>query len=289
MRRPTLNRARNLVGLLERLAQEALVEDVSLSPAAAKVRLNAELNYYRNLDASTVTVHGLFHRLCISLANRRGMFSVIFGVGADINCRLLAYERILLRLDPRSVLRRFEGRESDLVAALIRARKLTTAQSKRQKGNARSYFPLYAKGLVGAARFLSQFSSDSDLRGFFKKWRHDPNLLVNLPAYLADQGIPGLGETLAADALKEVGFHELGKPDQWVKRIMSTVGWVAASPSPSDIQRVLREMSRQLGPRYPPVIVDKLMYLVGSGKFVMVEPTLICRSHFEELSKLVGE
>jgi hypothetical protein len=114
------------------------------------------------------------------------------------------------------------------------------------------------------------------------KWSADPDMAQMLPQYFEVQGIPGFGAALAGDFLKEMGVQWLGKPDTWVRKIMAAAGWITDEQvTDFAVQRKFWEASEAVGASYPPIIIDKLMYLVGSGEFVMVAPEYKCSSRFQ--------
>lgn len=198
--------ARQFVSLLEELAREALIEDFGLDDVAARARLAQELDYYRGLELSSQEFPAIYRRFCVSLANRGGMYNLVFGgsVGAADTER--RFKRVLCGFDPARVAKRY-GRQPDvLLARLLNARGLTGAQAERQATEARAGFPLYARGLLAGADYFSQFDDSREFVSFIEKWRTDPDLVQMLPHYFAAQGIPGFGATLAADFLKELGL-----------------------------------------------------------------------------------
>ena len=108
------------------------------------------------------------------------------------------------------------------------------------------------------------------------------------PGSSSSPGSNGFGPALAADFLKELGVKELGKPDLWVRRILTAAGLAPPDASEVQVQRVFWKMWDALGDDYPPIIIDKLMFLVGSGRFEMVAPMHLCRSRFPEFQERVA-
>ena len=287
MKRDRTRNATRVVRTLEKLARDALVDDHRLDKASAARRLDAELGYYRNLKLEDQGIPDVFHRFCVSLANRRGLFSLIFGGRTGVEQMQAEYGRVLFGFQPRRVVRRYARDADVLLADLLEARGLTDHQRQRQLASPQAGFPLYARGILAGAAYFSRFETNEDLVTFLDKWRSDPDVTQMLPHYLEAQGIPGFGAALAADFLKEIGIKELGKPDTWVYRIMTHVGWVDAGASEFVVQRAFWDAWMRLGDDYPPVIIDKLMFLVGSGRFEMVSPTYACSSTFENFCQLL--
>lgn len=58
---------------------------------------------------------------------------------------------------------------------------------------------------------------------------------------------------------------------------MAAAGWIDdESASAFLVQRAFWRTWEALGDDYPPVVIDKLMYIVGTGRFDMVEPDYAC-------------
>lgn len=279
--------AQKVIALLRDLASSSLVEDVGLATAEAAKRLEAELDYYRNLKREGRSLSDIFKRLCLSLANRGAMFTVVLGGKRHLDDTLSKFEDILEGFDPKRILSEFEGSEARLVERLVAARGLSEAASARQVKEKRSFFKTFVRGVLSGACYFFRFKNGAEFYEFLDKWLVDPDMAAMLPVYFHEQQIVGLGPALAADFLKEIGIQELGKPDLWVKRIMHEAGWTPKEPTAFEVQKVFWKVWRLLGPEYPPVILDKLMYIVGSGQFQMVLPEYSCRSRFEAFAKRV--
>src|SRR5438132_1726844 len=91
--------AQRVVQKLEELCQQALVEDCHLDAAAATARLQAELDYYRNLRLEEKTIEEVYQRFCMSLANRDRLWNLIFGRSWEDLDR--AYGELLRNYNPR--------------------------------------------------------------------------------------------------------------------------------------------------------------------------------------------
>ena len=289
MRRPVIGNCRAVIRKLEELACTALVEDHGLKANQAAKRLTAELDYYRGLDLAKLTLPQVYRRFCISLANRGSVWNAVFGGSSRFWEMEAAYRRVLHGFNPKRVHSAFEGREDELLEALLAARGLSKEQAMRQRRSPKALFPQYVRGLLAGAEYFSGFKSGPAFARFIDKWLVDPELVVMLPVYFTKLGIPGFGEALAADFLKELGVKELGKPDVWVWRVMVAAEWSTAAYTALEIQRIFWDVHRRMGEAYPPAVVDKLMFVVGSGKFLMVEPTYVCRSRLEEFTAALGQ
>lgn len=85
-----------------------------------------------------------------------------------------------------------------------------------------------------------------------------------LPLILAEE-IEGIGYTLACDFLKELGFVEYGKPDVHVIGIFVGIGLCQPKPNPYQVQKIITQIAEAAGVSC--YNVDKLFWLIGSGKF----------------------
>ena len=276
-----------VIRLLEETCVAALQTDHALNSDAAKRRLNGELDYYRRLCLEQHSLRNVFRRYCVSLANRRNVMNLVFGASNERAAVQLAYASILCGYNPAKITRHYSGRSDKLLRRMIKARGLSRPQAHRHLTNNRSQFRLYAKGVLAGAEYFGRYKNGRCFAKFVQQWLSDPDITAMLPEYFQALDLPGFGAALAADFLKELGVQELGKPDIWVKRCLHAAGWTAAKPSAFAVQRLLWAIWRKAGSNYPPIIVDKLMYLVGSGKYAMVEPQYRCRSRFKEFTKAI--
>jgi 3-methyladenine DNA glycosylase Tag len=279
---------KGFVALLEESCCGSLVRDFGLTPDAARNRLNAELDYYRALNLESRTLKDIFCRFCSSLANRRGMANLVFGSSKEFEKNQKAYATVLSDFDPETVVKQYGDKLEQLLADLVSARRLDPKQSERQLTEPRAQFRIFAKGILAGARYFSQYEDGTAFARFVRTWTGDADMTAMLPEHLAAQGIPGFGSALAADFLKALGVKELGKPDIWVKRCLAVAGIVPETASAVQVQRAFWKMWHVLGENYPPFIIDKFMFLVGSGRFEMVTPMYLCRSCFAEFEKNVA-
>lgn len=271
--------AKKVICRLEDLCKLALIEDAGLTADQAAIRLYQELDYYRGLKLEEHSIADVFRRFCMSLANRDRLWNLIYGARFDeLDLR---YGSILAEYEPTVIVSEFQNQEDRLLSDLLKARQLSADKTQHQRTNPRSQFRLYAKGILAGAEFFSCYPNGLSFKESIADWLIGPTKASELPYHFRSLGIPGFGPALASDFLKEVGVKEYGKPDRWVKRCMEATGWISDGASEADIQMVFWDLWEMLGTAYPPVVCDKLMFLVGSGSFVMVNPTYLCASRFE--------
>jgi hypothetical protein len=272
--------AQRIVCLLERLLTRALVEDFGLTEEVAAERLRRELAYYRDLRLEDHSLNQVFGRSVLSLANRKMLYNVLLGGPELCEAVFSAYQELLFDFDPARVFAAYQARRELLLARLVQARGLQGAQAERQLTHPRSLFRLYTRGIVAGAACFAQFADGADfarmVRGQIAAGRE---AAIGLPCKFR---FPGLSYALAADLLKEVGVREVGKPDVHVRRCLAAIGWAGQYASDLAVQEVFWNAWQVLGDGYPPVTLDKLFFLVGSGRFEMVAPAYKCRPRFAE-------
>jgi len=278
-----------VVDTLECLCHLSLREDHGLSEDQAVQRLNSELAYYHNLDLPRLSMSQIFERFAISLSNRQSLFTLVFGGDRNFGPIMERYRPVLHGWCPSEIVKDYGVDDERLLRAILGARQLRPEQAEWQMTRQRSQLRRYANGLLAGARYFSRFDQPYEFTEFIGKWLHDPDMAAMLPQYFATLGFDGFGAALAADFLKEIGVKQLGKPDVWVRRCMEAARWIGTGASEFDIQRAFWKAAEVLSPDYPPVIIDKLMFLLGAGRYVMVEPQYKCKSRFEEYRLRVVE
>jgi len=87
-----------------------------------------------------------------------------------------------------------------------------------------------------------------------------------LPMLLSKE-IRGFGFALACDFLKELGYRDYPKPDVYLIKIFYGLG-LAKSTEPYEVYKSIIEMAEAVGE--DAYTVDKIFWLIGSGKFYLV-------------------
>jgi len=128
--------------------------------------------------------------------------------------------------------------------------------------NEGSYWVVFCKGALSGAAFLASFASFEAVDAFIRGFQHHDLALPALPMIL-EREIYGLGFALSCDFLKECGYTEYGKPDVHVKDILHGLGLVE-SRDDYEVFKCLLRMARAC--EELPAVVDKVLYLIGSGK-----------------------
>lgn len=112
-------------------------------------------------------------------------------------------------------------------------------------------------------KFLNKFKDFKEFENFINTFSGNTYKIVALPMLLGNE-IYGYGFALACDFLKEVGFTDYGKPDVHIKDIFKHFG-IIEKRSDYEAFKMIAEIG--LAVKKEPVIVDKVFWLIGSGKF----------------------
>lgn len=197
----------------------------------------------------------VFRRLLESAQNRGMMATVIGrsigGVGA--------LGPLLGGFSPLAAIERFTT-PSDLLNAIKRELK-PAGQFRRGRG---SLWPLFAKATLSGAQFLSQFASGPEFMEWVRVFDADDRKRVALPMLLS-QEIDGFGFALACDFLKELGFTNFAKPDVHIKALVKGLGLSSKTANDYAVFKAVVRIASHCGKT--PYDVDKLFWLVGSGRF----------------------
>ena len=129
--------------------------------------------------------------------------------------------------------------------------------------NKRNAWVMYTKGVLSCAKFASNFKNVREFDQFVKSFSLNEFTIAALPMLL-EKEIYGFGFPLACDFLKELGYHQYGKPDVHLKEIFLKLNLVESS---SDYEVFKKIVKIGLIVKQDPVIVDKIFWLIGSGKF----------------------
>lgn len=134
--------------------------------------------------------------------------------------------------------------------------------------NERSHWVQYSKSVLSGAEFLSQFSDIGEFNEFVGDFTRSGYTRYSLPLLLSKR-IHGLGFALACDFLKENGYPQFVKPDVHIKELFDGLG---LSDGDDDFEIFLDVIEFAETIDELPYRVDKLFWLVGSGRFYLAEP-----------------
>ena len=140
----------------------------------------------------------------------------------------------------------------------------------------------WTNAVIDSAKFLSEFKDVDDFRGFVKLFDYNVHTSMALPLLISHR-IKGIGFALACDLLKELGFTRYPKPDVHIIEVFSALG--LSSENPGDVfEAVVRmaEYCKDIEPDVTPYKVDKVFWLICSGKFYKEQPELNINSRKKE-------
>ena len=125
-------------------------------------------------------------------------------------------------------------------------------------------WPLFARAALSGAEFLNQFASGPEFIEWVRVFDADNRKRAALPILLS-QEIDGFGFALACDFLKELGFVNFAKPDVHVKALVKGLGLSSKTANDYAVFKTVVRVASNCGKT--PYDVDKLFWLVGSGRF----------------------
>jgi hypothetical protein len=219
----------------------------------------AILNSYLELPAQnheSVAIPELFRRLLSSAQNSNMKASVIGkSIGGFDNLGKALYS-----FDPRRTVKTFDGAPDALLDHIVNV----LHPHGKIRTEPKSIWPKYCKTILSSAAFFNQFSSGDEFVEWANSLYGNRRSMPALPMILAAE-IEGIGYPLACDFLKEFGFVQYGKPDVHVIEIFVGIGLCRPKPSPYQVQKVITQIAEAAG--VSSYDVDKLFWLIGSGKF----------------------
>ncbi len=213
------------------------------------------------LDPGTATLRpttlsGVYKRLLESAQNANMRAGVIGGAIGGVG----ALGPLLGNFEPLEVSQKFPGGWQEVLDSIVRE----LAPRGEIRRTPRSIWPLYCRTILSGASFLSQFSDATDFYRWVQVFDRDHRTRPALPLLLS-QEVDGLGFALSCDFFKEMGFFNFGKPDVHVKGILSGLGFIP--PAASDFVAFKTIIAIAKDANLTPYYVDKVLWLVGSGRF----------------------
>lgn len=208
-----------------------------------------------NSGGNYETIEDFYYGLIVSAANRERMWNVIKSPIGEIS----NLEQLLFGFDPKKVIAKY-GQNNKLLLNHI-SKKFNFKYNDRNSG----LWVQYSKSILSGANYLSKFSDYDDFDNYVKFFHEDERAKNALPLLLKEQ-IHGFGFALACDFLKEAGYQKFGKPDVHLKKIFKGTG---LSNSITDFDTLLAIERVAKNTNETPYRIDKLFWLIGSGKFYL--------------------
>tara|TARA_R110001599_G_scaffold87470_1_gene233322 strand:- start:2442 stop:3212 length:771 start_codon:yes stop_codon:yes gene_type:complete len=214
--------------------------------------IDAHLNHWKVRKPRTISE--LFRAFLLHAQNRQGMPNSI----GDIE----DLRSVLCEFSPSEVSKRYQS-WSALFDAI--ARDDYKPPGRLEKENNKSYWVIYCKSIISIADFLDAYSSFEDFDEFVRGFMTNEYSRLALPLLLKEE-IFGFGFALACDFLKETGYPEFLKPDTHINDISRNLG-ITNSKSDFGVFKDLEAYCQRVD--MLPYEVDKLFWLVGSGRFYL--------------------
>ena len=216
-------------------------------------------NYLSIPDKSStpVSIQKVFRGLLGSAQNANMTAGVI---GGSLAGGVDSLGKVLFGFDPSKVVAAYGGDAEKILDEII-----ATLNPRGQiRRTPRSIWPKYARTILSAAAFLSQFKNGKDFNEWANHFYADSRSQAALPLVLGTE-IEGIGYPLACDFLKELGYIDYGKPDVNIMDIFVGIGLCQDRASPYQFQKVISRIADGAG--VSAYAVDKLFWLIGSGRF----------------------
>jgi len=219
-----------------------------------------------------ITSSDLFRQLIDSLKNRDRMSNVI---GDTAN-----FKELLFDFNPQEVHERYSQNTNELLSAI--QKKFPRAINKNGK---RSLWYQFSKGALSSAAFAKNFSKDGEFDAFVKQFSFNEYSKAALPMLL-DYEIDGFGFALACNFLKDAGYSDYAKPDVHLIKIFYELG-LSSSSQPYDVFKNILRFAKEVNKS--PYAVDKVFWLIGSGKFYLPQHAFFTGQNRDRFIQLIKQ
>ena len=231
-------------------AKEFVDEIIANHPNLSSSILEKHLQHESKFE----NIQDAHRRLIESLSNRNMMAAVISFDRKEKEMSLL-----LFNYDPNEILAHYKD-ENELLKVFKNKFKLQRVQSRR------NLWRIFSEGIISGSKFMASFRDKDELDGFIKNFARNKYTKAALPMLLSKE-IKGFGFALACDFLKELGYRDYPKPDVYLIKIFNELG-LSESVEPYEVYKSIIEMTEVVGE--DAYTVDKIFWLIGSGKFYLV-------------------
>lgn len=216
-----------------------------------------QLDKYFNIKKAFDTKNDIFKRLCNSLQNYQSMPNVIkFGDNIE------KFQRILFNFDSDKVLKTYKTHEN-ILDAFIKESIISEDQLSRDNN-----LPTrYAKAIISASIFMSQFENAVDFDKYVNRFSYNASTAAALPMLLSRE-IYGMGFALGCDFLKELGYTNYPKPDVHLIKIFSELG--LCNNDQFSCYKAIIKMANDV--KETPYKTDKVFWLISTGEYYDNKP-----------------
>ena len=218
--------------------------------------LDAQLNEWRTQTECLNDLSKVFHVMINAFTSPQGKGNYI---GDTDKLRPFLFD-----FDHGEVLAEYNSWE-ELFDAIITSD--YTPPGRMDKNNPRNTWVQFCKCILSIAKFLSIYKDVGEFNQFVQGFYLNEYSRVALPLLL-EKEIFGYGFAVSCDFLKDAGYPEFIKPDTHVNDIAKNLG-ITHSTDNYQIFKDLIVYCRSINKL--PFEVDKLFWLVGSGRFYLYD------------------
>ena len=255
--------------------EEKYPADVAMKKAEKKINTLIRPAEIYDISNSKTTLDNIYKRLLISCQNRNMMSSVI-----KFDKREEKFADILEQFNPSKILKKYKSGE-DLYKIFEQTKEFGVNKEHNE------LWKSFAQSVIDGAKFISRFDNVEA----FKKMigniaSYFPGTMM-IPRLICGE-IRGMGEALACDFIKEIGYVEYAKPDVHINYIIKEICNIDAiydneSIKVKDKEKItaievlnaIQQIAKNAG--VSAFAVDKILWLIASGKYYDVdgkEPTI---------------
>ncbi|MFZ2470707.1 MAG: hypothetical protein WAW52_02070 [Methanothrix sp.] len=209
-----------------------------------------------SVNSKPASKEELYRRILWS-AQEAGMKSGVIGGsigGVDKLAPVLYY------FNPKEVLDNYAGNWEVVLGQIVKELKPRIHRTLGPK----SIWPRYCQTIISAAEFVEQFDSADDFFRWVDFFDQDERSRASLPMLL-DHEIEGFGFALSCNFLKELGYVNFPKPDVHLGGIFSALKLCKDGKDQYQLFKAIIRVANHSN--VTPYNVDKVFWLIGSGKF----------------------
>ena len=231
--------------------------------------------YYVIKDSKIRNLRNVYYQFIRSAQNYQQMPNVI-----AFDSRKKDIEEILYGYDYKKI---SEMNPKNLYKEFRRRFKIKSEDSKYNS------WSKWSNSIVDAAKFMKEFRNIEDFRSFVERFDYNVHTSMALPLLISEK-INGIGFALACDLLKELGFTRYPKPDVHLKEVFSKLGLSDDDPI-STFEAIVRmsDICKDIDESVTPYKVDKIIWLICSGKYYLEKPMQKQPGRKKEFIKLLSK
>ena len=162
-------------------------------------------------------------------------------------------------------------------------------RNKFNNGKENALWDRWCRSVVDSAKYICGFKDSAAFEQEIHKYACDINQSIKLANSIAKE-IYGMGFALICDVLKELGFTDYSKPDIHLIEVFSSIG-LSKKTEKATFKAVAKmaDLCRSIDKDVTPYKVDKIFWLICSGKFYLETPLVKITGHKQEFIELFLE